>query len=86
MRLMTYSLCMLLTVAAAASLDPAFAPTGVFTVLQKQKEHRSTIYDGAPMPYMERTGDQPLADHALVLTTGASSGTDPYVPDPTKLH
>src|ERR1700719_3826464 len=27
-------------------------PTGVFTVLQKQKEHRSTIYDGAPMPYM----------------------------------
>jgi len=22
-------------------------PTGVFTVLQKQKEHRSTIYDGA---------------------------------------
>ena len=29
-------------------------PTGVFTVLQKQKEHRSTIYDGAPMPYMER--------------------------------
>ena len=29
-------------------------PTGVFTVLQKQKEHRSTIYDGAAMPYMER--------------------------------
>jgi len=29
-------------------------PTGVFTVLQKQQEHRSTIYDGAPMPYMER--------------------------------
>jgi lipoprotein-anchoring transpeptidase ErfK/SrfK len=29
-------------------------PVGVFTVLQKQKEHRSTIYDGAPMPYMER--------------------------------
>ena len=29
-------------------------PTGVFTILQKQKEHRSTIYDGAPMPYMER--------------------------------
>jgi len=26
-------------------------PTRVFTVLQKQKEHRSTIYDGAPMPY-----------------------------------
>lgn len=29
-------------------------PIGVFTVLQKQKEHRSTLYDSAPMPYMER--------------------------------
>lgn len=280
MRLMTYSLCMLLTVATAASLEPAFAdsvpfwgakasnpvdtplnqlqkgefiwmgdavrsgpvvmvvslneqrayvyrngvligattvstgrpghltPTGVFTVLQKQKEHRSTIYDGAPMPYMERltwggvalhagglpgypeshgcvhlpsefarllyeispdgmtvviasaatepvtvdhpgylapvsvvggqpldhvplaagederwqpelspsgpvsivlsqashrmivyrngieigrarlviTGDEPITDHALVLTAGASIGPDPYVPDPTKLR
>jgi hypothetical protein len=149
-------------------------PTGVFTVLQKQKEHRSTIYDGAPMPYMERltwggvalhagglpgypeshgcihlpsefaqrlfgispngmtvvigteqtapeqvahpgylapvkyvggqpvepdafapkeeigrarltiTGDTPLVNHALVLSEGASSVPDPYVPDPTK--
>src|SRR3984957_4379417 len=39
-------------------------PTGVFTVLQKQKDHRSTIYDGAPMPYMERLTWGGVALHA----------------------
>jgi L,D-transpeptidase catalytic domain len=39
-------------------------PTGVFTVLQKQREHRSTIYDGAPMPYMERLTWGGVALHA----------------------
>lgn len=29
-------------------------PTGVFTILQKHAEHYSTIYDNAPMPYMQR--------------------------------
>ena len=42
-------------------------PTGVFTVLQKQKEHRSTIYDGAPMPYMERLTWGGVALHACGL-------------------
>jgi L,D-transpeptidase-like protein len=39
-------------------------PTGVFTVLQKQQEHRSTIYNGAPMPYMERLTWGGVALHA----------------------
>jgi len=39
-------------------------PTGVFTVLQKQKEHQSTIYDGAQMPYMERLTWGGIALHA----------------------
>jgi hypothetical protein len=39
-------------------------PIGVFTVLQKQKDHRSTIYDGAPMPYMERLTWGGVALHA----------------------
>jgi L,D-transpeptidase catalytic domain len=39
-------------------------PTGVFTVLQKQQEHRSTIYDGAPMPYMQRLTWGGIALHA----------------------
>lgn len=29
-------------------------PVGVFTILQKQIEHYSSIYDNAPMPFMER--------------------------------
>lgn len=29
-------------------------PTGVFTILQKQTMHHSTLYNDAPMPYMER--------------------------------
>ena len=39
-------------------------PTGVFTVLQKQEEHRSTIYNGAAMPYMERLTWGGIALHA----------------------
>lgn len=29
-------------------------PTGVFTILQKQVTHFSSLYDAAPMPYMQR--------------------------------
>jgi hypothetical protein len=29
-------------------------PTGVFPILQKSKDHRSTLYNDAPMPYMQR--------------------------------
>ncbi|MBI4274545.1 MAG: L,D-transpeptidase [Rhizobiales bacterium] len=29
-------------------------PTGVFSIIEKQKWHRSNIYSGAPMPYMQR--------------------------------
>jgi hypothetical protein len=39
-------------------------PTGVFTILQKQVKHESTIYDGAPMPYMERLTWDGIAIHA----------------------
>jgi hypothetical protein len=63
-------------------------PTGVFTVLQKQKEHRSTIYDGAQMPYMERLTWGGIALHAGGLPGYPESHgctvPDPFVPDPTK--
>lgn len=39
-------------------------PTGVFTILQKDKEHRSTIYDAALMPYMQRLTWGGIALHA----------------------
>jgi lipoprotein-anchoring transpeptidase ErfK/SrfK len=31
-------------------------PTGVFTVLQKHIDHKSNLYNSAPMPYMQRLG------------------------------
>lgn len=29
-------------------------PTGIFTILQRDVDHRSSLYDDAPMPYMQR--------------------------------
>ena len=39
-------------------------PTGVFTILQKNKDHFSNIYDDAPMPYMQRLTWGGIALHA----------------------
>ncbi len=39
-------------------------PTGVFTILQKHKEHRSNLYDDAPMPFMQRLTWDGVALHA----------------------
>ncbi len=42
-------------------------PTGIFSVIQKQIYHRSNIYSGAPMPYMQRITWSGVAIHAGVL-------------------
>ena len=39
-------------------------PTGVFTILQKNEKHTSSIYKGASMPYMERLTWTGVALHA----------------------
>lgn len=39
-------------------------PTGVFTVLQKDKDHRSNLYGNAPMPYQQRLTWDGVALHA----------------------
>ncbi|MGY6215427.1 L,D-transpeptidase [Methylolobus aquaticus] len=39
-------------------------PTGVFSVLEKDKHHVSSTYAGAPMPYMERLTWDGVALHA----------------------
>lgn len=39
-------------------------PTGVFTILQKDKDHVSSTYKGAKMPYMERLTWSGIALHA----------------------
>jgi hypothetical protein len=42
-------------------------PMGVYSVIQKHKMHRSNIYSGAPMPYMQRITWSGVALHAGVL-------------------
>ena len=42
-------------------------PTGVFSIIQKNKYHRSNIYSDAPMPYMQRLTWSGIALHAGVL-------------------
>ena len=39
-------------------------PTGVFTILQKDKDHHSSIYNNASMPYTERLTWSGVALHA----------------------
>jgi len=39
-------------------------PTGVFQTLQKDKDHRSSIYNNAPMPYTQRLTWGGVALHA----------------------
>ena len=39
-------------------------PTGVFTVLQKNADHYSNLYNNAPMPYMQRLTWSGIAIHA----------------------
>ena len=39
-------------------------PVGVFDILEKEREHKSTIYKGAEMPWMERLTWTGIAMHA----------------------
>lgn len=42
-------------------------PMGVFSIIQKNKWHKSNIYSGAPMPYMQRITWSGIALHAGAL-------------------
>jgi len=42
-------------------------PTGVFSIIQKNRYHRSNIYSGAPMPFMQRITWSGVALHAGVV-------------------
>ncbi len=48
-------------------------PTGIFTVLQKEKIHHSNLYDNAPMPFMQRLTWDGVALHAGNLPGHAAS-------------
>lgn len=53
---------------AAATISTGSAgretPTGVFTILEKKVMHRSSTYDDAPMPFMQRLTTKGIAIHA----------------------
>ena len=48
-------------------------PTGIFTVLQKEKVHHSNLYNDAPMPFMQRLTWDGVALHAGALPGHAAS-------------
>lgn len=48
-------------------------PGGVFTILEKKKEHRSKKYENAPMPYMQRLTWSGIAMHSGQLPGYAAS-------------
>ncbi len=48
-------------------------PTGIFTILEKERWHRSNIYSGAPMPYMQRITWTGAAMHEGVVPNHPAS-------------
>jgi hypothetical protein len=55
----------LIGVSTASTGKPGYeTPTGVFTILQKDKDHHSNVYNSAPMPYQERLTWDGVALHA----------------------
>jgi hypothetical protein len=51
----------------ATGVDAYPTPTGIFTILEKERWHRSNIYSGAPMPFMQRVTWTGVALHEGVV-------------------
>lgn len=57
-----------IAISRISSGRPGFStPTGVFSILEKDIDHRSNIYSGADMPFMERVTWSGIALHAGVV-------------------
>jgi len=48
-------------------------PTGIFSIIQKRRYHRSNIYSGAPMPFMQRITWSGIALHQGVVPNHPAS-------------
>ncbi|SFF87043.1 Lipoprotein-anchoring transpeptidase ErfK/SrfK [Novosphingobium sp. CF614] len=48
-------------------------PLGVFPITQKDRDHVSNIYTGAPMPYMQRLTDDGITLHGSKVELGYAS-------------
>ena len=56
---------LLIAVTTVSTGKPGYeTPTGVFTILQKDKDHHSNLYNNAPMPYQQRLTWGGVALHA----------------------
>ena len=54
----------LIGVSTVSSGRPGYdTPTGTFNILQKNRVHHSNLYDGAPMPFMQRLTWDGIALH-----------------------
>jgi hypothetical protein len=59
----------LVGVSSVSTGQPGYdTPTGTFNILEKDKDHRSNLYDDAPMPYMLRLTWDGVALHAGHVT------------------
>ncbi|HTU12722.1 MAG TPA: L,D-transpeptidase family protein [Allosphingosinicella sp.] len=55
----------LIGISTVSSGQPGYdTPVGRFTILQKRVDHRSNLYDDAPMPFMQRLTWDGIALHA----------------------
>jgi hypothetical protein len=52
----------------STGVDGHPTPTGIFTILEKERWHHSNIYSGAPMPFMQRVTWTGVAMHEGVVT------------------
>ncbi len=52
----------------STGVDGHPTPAGIFTILEKERWHRSNIYSGAPMPYMQRVTWTGVAMHEGMVT------------------
>ena len=60
--------------APISSGQPGYrTPTGIFSIIQKNRYHESNIYSGAPMPFMQRLTWSGIALHAGNLPGYAAS-------------
>lgn len=57
-------------------------PTGVFPIKWKKKDHYSSIYDGAPMPYTMNLTEDGIAIHGTKVEKGYASHGCIGLPDP----
>lgn len=57
-------------------------PIGLFPITEKDADHRSNIYDGAPMPYMMRLTNDGVTIHGTRVENGYASHGCVGVPTP----